>query len=85
MGINIDSLSQGMNKEKLLELIQKNYEANYNKQSAEKNISDLESDIASMTLKKNQADDILKIHKANYDNQNARYKQVYKVWSTLND
>jgi len=35
MGINIDSLSQGISKERLLEQIQRNYEANFDKQKAE--------------------------------------------------
>lgn len=53
MGINIDSLSQGISKERLLEQIQRNYEANFDKQKAEQTICDLESDISRMILKRN--------------------------------
>lgn len=48
-------------------------------------MADLESDIASMSLKKNQADELLKIHKLNYENHSVRYKKAYQAWSTLNE
>ena len=85
MGINIDSLSQGISKERLLEQIQRNYEANFDKQKAEKTIADLESDIARLTLKRNQHADVLKVHKQSYDLHAQKYKAVYSAWSTLDD
>ena len=67
MGINIESLQRGISKEALLEQIQRNYEANFDKQKAEQTISDLESDTSRLVLKRNQAHEILKVHKANYE------------------
>lgn len=53
MGINIESLSNGISKEALLERIQRNYEQNFDKQKAEQTICDLESDISRLTLRRN--------------------------------
>ena len=61
MGINIDSLSNGISKEALLERIQRNYEANFDKQLAEQTICDLESDISRLTLRRTQAGELVKV------------------------
>ena len=85
MGINIDQLQRGISREALLEQIQRNYEANFDKQKAEQTISDLESDISRMTIKRNQTQEMLKVNKASFDAQSTRYKTAYRNWSTLND
>ena len=85
MGINIDSLQRGISREALLEQIQRNYEANFDKQKAEETIADLEDDVSRLALKRNQAHDVLKAHKAEYEVMAAKYKQTYDAWKTLND
>ena len=56
MGISIESLAkEGITKEALLEQIQRTYEANFNQQEALRNISDLETDISSLEIKRSEA------------------------------
>lgn len=74
MGINIDALSHGISKEALLEQIQRNYEANFDKQKAEQTICDLESDISRLNLKRNQAYTTLNINKITFDQHANRFK-----------
>ena len=85
LGINIETLSRGISKEALLDQIQKNYEANFDKQKAEQTIADLESDISRLVLKNNQAHDVFQSFKQEFDAQALKYEKVKKIWETAND